>query len=477
MLTRRNVTGDGGGSPLLRRFAAIRAQMDIPEDFPPEASEEARQAAHTNGGDGRAVSDLPFFTLDPPGSRDLDQAMHLARDGSGYRVRYAIADVPTFVRPGGALDRAARDRGVTVYAPDRRTPLHPVVLSEGAASLLPGQDRPAFVWDVRLDGDGEISDVGLERRTVRSVARMDYPSVQREIDSGTPDEQLVLLRDIGRLRADVELARGGASLALPDQEAVRQPGGWTVRFVPPLEVEDWNAQISLLTGIVAARIMVEAGVGILRTMPPAEERAVRDLRDVAAGLGIDWPEDLSYGQMLHGIDRTDPRHLAFIHRAARLFRGASYTVLDAGSRSDPPVHAALATPYAHVTAPLRRLVDRFGLVVCEAVHSGRPVPEWTTAGLPDVPKLMEAGDRRAGSVERACRDAVEAAVLSTRIGTRIPGVVVDEPDDDRVLVQLTSVGVEALASGHAERGAVVDVEVVDARIEDGSVTLRIPGPD
>ncbi len=319
MRTRRNVTGDGGRSPLLRRFAAIRAQMDIPEDFPPEASEEAREAAHANGGDGRPVSDLPFFTLDPPGSRDLDQAMHLARDGSGYRVHYAIADVPTFVRPGGALDRAARDRGVTVYAPDRRTPLHPLVLSEGAASLLPGQDRPAFVWDVRLGGDGEIADVGLERRTVRSVARMDYPSVQREIDSGTPDEQLILLRDIGRLRADVELARGGASLALPDQEVVRQPGGWTVRFVPPLAVEDWNAQISLLTGIVAAQIMVEAGVGILRTMPPAEERAVRDLRSVAAGLGIDWPANLSYGQMLHRIDRTDPRHLAFIllHRPRR----------------------------------------------------------------------------------------------------------------------------------------------------------------
>ena len=89
-----------------------------------------------------------FVTVDPPGSRDLDQAMHLSRRNSGYRVRYAIADVASFVRPGGAIDQEAIRRVETLYSPDTRTPLHPPVLSEGAASLLPGQTRPALIWTI-----------------------------------------------------------------------------------------------------------------------------------------------------------------------------------------------------------------------------------------------------------------------------------------------------------------------------------------
>ena len=95
------------------------------------------------------VTELPFLTIDPPGSMDLDQAMHLERRGAGFRVRYAIADVAAFVRPGGAIDAEAHRRVETLYSPDTRTPLHPPVLSEGAASLLPGQVRPAAAVDAR----------------------------------------------------------------------------------------------------------------------------------------------------------------------------------------------------------------------------------------------------------------------------------------------------------------------------------------
>ncbi len=474
MHTRRHVTGDGSGSPLVRRFAAIRAEFDVPPAFASDVLDEAETAARQSP-NGLPESTEPFFTLDPPGSMDLDQAMHLSRDGEGFRVRYAIADLPGYVTPGGAVDREARERGVTVYAPDARVPLHPPVLSEGAASLLPGALRAAYVWDIRLDAAGEIADVDLERRLIRSVARMDYPSIQRELDRGVPDSQLILLRKIGMLRIDRETARGGASLALPDQEVVRQPGGWTVTFVPPLAVEDWNAQISLLTGIAAARLMVDAGVGILRTMPAADPKALKDLRSVAAALGIDWPAARPYGEVLRSLDRSDPRHLAFVHRAARLFRGAAYTVLNGSTSAPAPEHAALATPYAHVTAPLRRLVDRFTLVICDALHHGHAVPDWVTEALPTLPKTMSAADRRAGGVERACVDAVEAAVLSAWIGRRVPGVVIDRVDDTRVLVQLTRLGVEARATGRAPVGSPVEVEVVAASIDAGTVELRLAG--
>src|SRR5690348_17645040 len=111
--------------------------------------EEARAAAGRPARPATDLTDVPFVTIDPATSRDLDQAMHLSRrDTGGYRVRYAIADVASFVRPGGALEAETWVRGQTVYLPDGRIPLHPEVLGEGAASLLPDGDRPAVVWTI-----------------------------------------------------------------------------------------------------------------------------------------------------------------------------------------------------------------------------------------------------------------------------------------------------------------------------------------
>ena len=112
---------------------------------PPGAARSARLDAR----------DLDLVTVDPPGTRDLDQAFHAERTGTGYRVHYAIADVAAFVAPGGALDREAFARGVTLYLPDGRAPLYPDDLGEGVASLLPGVDRPALLWTFDLDARGE----------------------------------------------------------------------------------------------------------------------------------------------------------------------------------------------------------------------------------------------------------------------------------------------------------------------------------
>ena len=132
---------------LRRRFEAIRTELGIPQDFPPAVLAAAEKAAADPQPPEEDLGEVPFLTVDPPGSTDLDQALHLSRrDGSapaGYHVAYAIADVPAFVLPEGPVDAEARRRGQTLYAPDRRTPLHPEVLSEGAASLLPGEVRAA----------------------------------------------------------------------------------------------------------------------------------------------------------------------------------------------------------------------------------------------------------------------------------------------------------------------------------------------
>ena len=179
------------GDDLEPGFDAVRRELEIPDAFPDEvlgeaASAAARAAPADPALGGRARTDLrdvAFVTLDPPGSRDLDQAFELERRaGGGWRVRYAIADVAAFVVPGGAVDTESWARGMTLYAPDVRVPLHPVALSEGAASLLPDEQRPACVWTIDLDAEGEQVAVDLCRAWVRSRAQLDYPAVQRADD-------------------------------------------------------------------------------------------------------------------------------------------------------------------------------------------------------------------------------------------------------------------------------------------------------
>ena len=159
----------------------------MPGEFPPEALAEAEAAAARAAGGGLTTDrrEIELFTIDPPGSMDLDQAVALERRGTGYRVHYAIADVAAFVTPGGALDAEAHRRALTRYLPDGNAPLHPRVLSEGAASLLPGGDRPATLWTIDLDADGLRTAVDLRRALVRSRERFDYATVQQRLDAGS----------------------------------------------------------------------------------------------------------------------------------------------------------------------------------------------------------------------------------------------------------------------------------------------------
>jgi exoribonuclease R len=162
----------------------LRDELGIPERFPPAVIDTAATsvAAPRNAHDRVDRTEVPFLTLDPAGATDLDQAFAIDWPGGDADVvlRYAIADVASFVAPGDAVDVEAWARGVTVYLPDGRAPLYPAELSEGAASLLPDGDRPAVVFVVAVAADGGAVLQAVERAVVRSRAQLDYESVTRE---------------------------------------------------------------------------------------------------------------------------------------------------------------------------------------------------------------------------------------------------------------------------------------------------------
>ena len=455
---------------LAEQFVAVRRELNVPHAFPDAVRAEAAAATPDAALSYEDATDLPFLTIDPAGSVDLDQAMHLSRTPGGYRFDYAIADVGAFVRPGSALDAESHTRGETLYSPDTRTPLYPAELSEGSASLLPDQTRPAVLWSFDLDQKGEPVTTVVRRAHVRSRQRLDYVAVQTMLDSnGEIPEQIALLREIGLLRQAREHDRGGVSLDVPEQEVGTDPtGGWRLDFRATLPCEDWNAQLSLLTGMAAARLMLDGGVGLLRTLPPPWPSAVASLRRSALALGVPWTHHQTYQDVVRGLDGNKPAEAAILALATVLLRGAGYAAFD-GTPPAQPLHSAVAAPYAHATAPLRRLADRYVNEVCLALSAGVPLSEWARSSLPSLPALMASADHRAHELDRAMIDLVEAVTLAGRVGDVFAATVVEvrAAHDDRparATVQVKAPAVRARCSGDLPLGQEVDVRLVTADV-------------
>jgi len=412
-------------------FGPLRQELRLPDEFPAEALAEAEAAAAAPPPPATDRTDVPFVTIDPASSQDLDQAMHLSRrPGGGYRVLYAIADVASYVRAGGPLEAESWARGQTIYLPDGRIPLHPPVLSEGAVSLFPDVERAAVVWTVDVDADGAIVSAEVERARVRSRAKLSYEVVQQQVDAGATPEPLALLPELGALLAARAADRGAVNLPLPEQEVEPHDGGWRLVLRAPLAIEEHNAQISLLTGMAAADLMLRGGVGLLRTMPAPKAEAVAKLRAAAKSLGVLWPAGAQVGAVVAAVDPASPRGAAFLDQAADLLRGAAYTPFD-GAPPEQTGHGGVGAPYAHVTAPLRRLADRYATEVCLAVVAGETIPEWARVALPRLPKAMSESDRLAGSANRAAIDLAEAVLLEGRVGELFEAGVVDLDDPSK----------------------------------------------
>ncbi|MEZ5093106.1 RNB domain-containing ribonuclease [Nocardioides sp.] len=477
VLSLRTAADDSVAARALRDgIAAIQAEQQVTTAFAAEVQQAAESAASSPRLPGLDRTDLPFVTIDPASSMDLDQALHLARSGPGYVLSYAIADVAAYVAAGDPVDLEAHRRGQSLYGADSKIPLHPKVLSEAAASLLPDQVRPALVWTVTLDADGERTDTRVERALVRSRAKLSYDGVQQALDAGTADESLQLLREVGDKRIALEIARGGMTLPMPEQEIVVEGERWSLEFRSQLPVELWNAQMSLLCGFGAAQLMLDGGVGVLRTLPPADPRDVKRLRRTAHALKLDWPRAQSPADFIRALDPSVPAEAAMATASTRLLRGSGYAAFD-GAPPEQPEHAALASPYAHVTAPLRRLVDRFAGEICVSLCAGTAVPEWVLGAMPELDEEMRESTRRANAYENAVVDLVETGILRPRVGEEFEAAVieVEEKDPRRGVITVAEPAVEAdlTAATELPLGEEVTVRLAAADLATRKVEFRL----
>ena len=331
--------------------------------------------------------------------------------------------------------------------------------------MLPDQLRPALLWTIDLDQGGNRVAVDVRRARVKSRAKLDYAGVQQLIDAGSADPMWGILREVGGLLQQLEKARGGISLALPEQEIYNKNGSWQIAYRASLPVEDWNAQISLLTGMAAAQLMMQGKVGLLRTLPAPDPQAIQRLRLTAQALEIAWPAQQEYPDFIRALDPAQPKHVAMMMACTAVLRGAGYTAFN-GSLPAQPRQSAVAAEYAHATAPLRRLGDRYVGEVCVALCAQQPVPDWALSALPGLPATMDASDRRAHQYERAVIDLTEAFIMAPRVGEAFDGTIIelgrDGPKIGVVMLHDPAIEGRIAATSELTLGANVRVKLVEA---------------
>lgn len=437
-------------------LAAIRAQFAVPESFPAPVLAAAETAASKAPSAHADRTALPFVTLDPASSTDLDQAFAIEPAGGDLLLRYAIADVGWFVSDGDLLDAEAWRRGTTTYLPDGKAGLYPPALSERAASLLPDGPRPAIILAVRVAGDGAARLDGVERALIRSRAKLAYATVR---DEDLPPGFVEIAR---RVQA-AEIARGAVRVDPPQQEVERDEAGhFHLRFRPRVEAEEGNARLSLAANLAVAEALWQAGTGLFRVMARPDARGEQRLRASARALGLDWPASVPLDAFERNLRPANPREAAFMLAVRRAGQGASYVPWHPVER---PWHAAMAATYAHATAPLRRLADRYVLSAALAVANGRAVPEAAEAAFARLPEVMARADARDGQIERAVIDLAETALLAGQESATFSAVVTDLGEGG-ARIQLCDLPVVArVKAGPAMPGDAIEVRLIGADSE------------
>ncbi len=439
-------------------FEAIAEQFRLPPSFSTDVLEAAEQAANAKGRNGKPVwmthrrnaTQLPFVTLDPAASTDLDQAFTIQRDGDDLVLYYALADVGAFVPIDSVVEREAWQRGVTIYGLAEKVSLYPKVISQDAASLLPDGPRPAVLILVAIRPDGTVKLRSVERAICSSRAKLAYDSVDLR--------SIPYLEDFAKRMWEDEIVRGAVRVEFPQQEVIvdaSAPGGVRLDIRARIPSEIVNSSLSLAVNIAIGTLFKDAHVGLFRVMADPEPRALAMLRRAAHALEIPWSSTETLRDLQRRMDSTNTIHQRFLLDARRAGGRASYAVY---SEKITPWHSAIAATYAHATAPMRRLADRYVLDLACLLANGDSVPQSLTEKISQLPKVMERCEGLASNVDRAVIDLLEAVSLQHRVGEILDAEVVDTENG---IVQTFDSAIRARASKlrNFENGAKVRVRI------------------
>jgi len=518
-LQRAKIVERLGAGEAPHTFSHIALHMHgIPHSFTDDALAEAEACGPAPLGERVDLRDVPFVTIDGEDARDFDDAVFAepwAEKGrGGWHLIIAIADVAWYVRPGSELDREARERGNSVYFPDRVIPMLPEALSNGWCSLRPNEERSCLAAHLWINGVGELRSYRFERAMMYSHARLTYEQVQQFRDGnndGAPNglpasilENLFAAYDAllsaRKSRQPLELVTSEPLVKLDEDGAVMEMGER-----PSLESHQLIEEFMVNANVAAAMALEKAGQSFLRRVheePPPDK--LESFREFADSLGMKFPKGQvvrpqSFNDLLARAER-DGNGRMISDAVLRCQSQARYTPDDLG-------HFGLALRrYSHFTSPIRRYPD---LMVHRALIAALGLSE---AGKSETfEELLELGEhfsqteRRAAAAERDTVSRFASAFFASKIGDELSGTITNVARFG-LFISLDSLGAEGLVPMrqlpddryHVDEkrrllkgrrtglvfksGEPVDVVILESNPINGTLTLgltgvSVPGPD
>jgi len=344
-------------------------KFDLPYEFSKKAlaqtkalPEAVREEDHAGRKDLRS---LPLVTIDGETAKDFDDAVHAVREGKGFRLWVAIADVSNYVRHGDALDTDARERGTSVYFPRRVIPMLPEKLSNGLCSLNPDVERLAMVCEMAITPKGAVARYEFYPAVIRSQARLTYTEVWQMLssDKATPGREDLLphlktLHGAFKVLLQARELRGAIDFDSVETRMEFDARGKIARIVPEQRNEAHRLieECMLAANVCAGNYLVDRGQPVLFRVHdvPAPEK-ITMLRAFLAELGLnlaggDKPRPKDYSELLAKI-RPRPDFILLQTILLRSLKQAVYSPDNAG-------HFGLAfEAYVHFTSPIRRYPD------------------------------------------------------------------------------------------------------------------------
>jgi ribonuclease R len=410
---------------------ALMHDRGLRRSFPPgveRAAAEAVEKVDPDAGNRRDLRALATFTIDPRTAKDFDDAISaevIGDAGDAWRVWVHIADVSAYVRPGSAIDREAYRRATSVYVPGAVEPMLPEVLSNGACSLVPGQERLAVTVEMEVRGEDVVRS-SFYRSRIRSDERLDYDRVDR-IFAGDEAAAEPWARPLAAARAASAALRarreraGALAVESSEPEFAFSRGGHVEAAEASVSTESHQLieHLMIAANEAVARLLDERDVPALyriheRPEPPAAERLLEQLES----LGVPTPpapEQIEPGEAAEIIAAASQLVAQEIRRRGTRGQGLTSLVLrslkQARYSPENKGHAGLhSTAYAHFTSPIRRYPD----LVCHrallsAVGGGEEAPRASTLG--EAADWTSGRERDAMQIERAADDVANAFLL------------------------------------------------------------------
>jgi ribonuclease R len=431
------VIGDPTDPEVEIRIAAI--QFNLPYEFTAEALAEAGKVPATVGSHELAgredLRHLNFVTIDGETAKDFDDAVAIARQGKGYRLWVAIADVAHYVAAGSIIDKEALERGTSVYFPGTCLPMLPEALSNGICSLNPQLDRLVMVAELDFDAAGHRVGLRFCQAVMHSRARLTYTEVAAilvENDPGVRSERqhlvadLEVMRELAELRIERRRQRGSLDFDLPEaqinldlqgrpEDIVRTERNLAHRLIEEFMLAANEA--------VAAWLVQQREPMIFRVHEAPSEGKMAAFQEFIAFFnhGISLPVEGVKPKLLQEfLDRVagQPEEHVINHVLLRSLPQAYYSVNNLG-------HFGLAADnYCHFTSPIRRYPDLAVHRILKKQLSGRrQAGQGNEVALEEIARCSSVAERRAMEAERDIVKLKKCQFVADKVGEKYHGMV------------------------------------------------------